>query len=190
MYSTIHQILNLPEKGTAMSLGPVEVTAVFPPSQSKNGKSYKNIMVQDSSGKAKMALWESACNLTINKGDTISLLGSFKKNEFNGNVSIQTSDARFAQGAADTQPVGRDAGPSHPAPNANPNKLTISELAKQCALFTYELQEALAALEIKNDVIAEIVKSGPQIAALWWFGERSLKPDVDSTIEPDGDNPY
>lgn len=172
MSTSIHQVLNLPAKGTAMSLGPVKIDAVYESKQSSNGKSYRNISISDGSGKSKMSLWGTAAGLPLNKGDTVTFVGTLKKNEYNGTVSISTDNCSLA-GADAAAPSQSSTGGS-PAP-ASSTKLPLHEIARQMALFTFELQEALRAMEIDKATADQIVARAPEYAALWWFGEKQLK---------------
>jgi DNA polymerase III alpha subunit len=180
MSSSIHQILNLPPKGSALSLGPVKVTSAYPVSTSSNGKKYVNINVEDSSGKCKMTLWESAANCRLAKGDVVTFIGAIKRNDYNGVTSITTSDAKISDGGeGNGQEPQASTNNTSNFKGASAEKLSIYEMALQIAQFTSELQEQLANAEINKEIITEIVKSAPQIAALWWFGEKRLKANPD-----------
>lgn len=179
MPSTIHQVLNLPSKGTAMSLGPVKIEAVYETKQSSNGKNYRNISISDNSGKSKLSLWGSACDCNLKQGDTVTFVGTLKKNEYNGTVSISSESCSIAGSSASLP-----AAPSAPAASTSSaistqetlnSKVPLHELARQMALFTFELQEALRVMEIPKETIERIIVRAPEFAALWWFGEKQLK---------------
>ena len=176
MASTIHQVLNLPQRGTAMSLGPVKIDAVYETKQSSNGKNYRNISISDNSGKSKMSLWGSACECNLNQGDTVTFVGTLKKNEYNGAVSI-SSESCTISGASVTVPTVATS-TSKPAHTPSASKLPLHELAKQMALFTFELQEALRVMEIDKETIQKIVSRAPEFAAMWGFGEQQLKEAI------------
>jgi hypothetical protein len=183
MSTSIHQVLNLPAKGTAMSLGPVKIDAVYEVKQSSNGKNYRNISISDGSGKSKMSLWGASASLPLNKGDTVTFVGTLKKNEYNGTTSISTDNCSLAGG--ESAPVF-SAAPSNNTPAIyGGQKLAMHELARQMATFTFELQEALRQMEIKNEIADQIVARAPEYAALWWFGERQLKEaSIEDEIDP------
>ena len=180
MSSSIHQILNLPPKGTALSLGPVKVTSVYPVSSSSNGKKYRNVSIEDASGKSKMSLWESAANCPLEKGDTVTFVGTIKRNDYNGTTSITTSDARLSETSSAGTSSPEAGAPTTQSRTAPSEKLSIYEMALQITQFTVELQEQLAAAELNKEVVDAITKNAPQIAALWWFGEKRLKPTPDA----------
>jgi hypothetical protein len=173
MPSTIHQVLNLPSKGTAMSLGPVKIDAVYETKLSSNGKNYRNISISDNSGKSKMSLWGAACDCNLKQGDTVTFVGTLKKNEYNGAVSISSESCSIA-GSSTSLP----AAPTTSAvslPETPTAKVPLHELARQMALFTFEFQEALRVMEIPKETIEKMVVRAPEFAALWWFGEKQLK---------------
>lgn len=187
MSTSIHQVLNLPPKGSAMSLGPVKIEASYPISTTGNGKQYRNITVSDSSGKSKMTIWGASANININKGDTVTFIGKIKRNDYNGNTTISSEDVKI-DGASEAPEATSNGGTSSfSAPAASSNKLPIHELARQMALFTFEFQEALRAMEIKNEIADQLIARAPEYAALWWFGEKQLKE-----VNPDeaSDDPY
>jgi hypothetical protein len=174
MSTSIHQVLNLPPKGSALSLGPVKIDSVFPPSVTKTGKSMRNITVSDSSGKSKMSLWGAAANLNINQGDTVTFVGAIKRNDYNGVTSITAENVTIEGGeSAQSAPTGNSA-PSNSGSSSS-GKISLDVMARQIALFTYELQQALIHMEIDNQIVNKITENAPQIAALWWFGEKQLK---------------
>lgn len=181
MSTSIHQVLNLPPKGEALSLGPVKIDNAFPSSVTKTGKAMRNISVSDSSGKSKMTLWGAAANLNLNQGDTVTFIGKIKRNDYNGVTSIVTENATIdANGVAPAA-----SGSASTVSNNTSNKIPLDEMARQIALFTYELQQALIAMEIDNSITNEITKNAPQIAALWWFGEKQLKQSFTEEVEPE-----
>jgi hypothetical protein len=172
MSTSIHQVLNLSPKGSALSLGPVKVDSVFPASVTKTGKSMRNITVSDSSGKSKMSLWGAAANLNINQGDTVTFVGAIKRNDYNGVTSITAENVTIEGGdSAQSAPTGNSA----PSNGGGSGKISLDVMARQIALFTYELQQALIHMEIDNQIVNKITENAPQIAALWWFGEKQLK---------------
>jgi hypothetical protein len=173
MPSTIHQVLNLPSKGTAMSLGPVKIDAVYETKVSSNGKNYRNISISDNSGKSKMSLWGAACDCNLNQGDTVTFVGTLKKNEYNGAVSISSESCSIA-GSSTSLPAATTP-TSVLLPEAPTTKVPLHELARQMALFTFEFQEALRVMEIPKETIEKMVVRAPEFAALWWFGEKQLK---------------
>lgn len=176
MPSTIHQVLNLPSKGTAMSLGPVKIDAVYEIKQSSNGKNYRNINISDNSGKSKMSLWGVACDCNLKQGDTVTFVGTLKKNEYNGTVSISSESCSIA-GSNASLPVAPTQATSTTVSvqEALSSKVPLHELARQMALFTFEFQEALRVMEIPKETIEKMVVRAPEFAALWWFGEKQLK---------------
>lgn len=174
MSTSIHQVLNLPPKGSAMSLGPVKIDAVYPVSTTANGKQYRNISVSDSSGKSKMSIWGPSANLNLNKGDTVTFIGKIKRNDYNGNTTISSEDVKV-DGVGEVAEAASGSGQTFSAPVASSSKLPIHELARQMALFTFEFQEALRAMEIKNEIADQLIARAPEYAALWWFGEKQLK---------------
>lgn len=183
MSTSIHQVLNLPAKGSAMSLGPVKIDAVYETKQSSNGKSYRNISISDGSGKSKMSLWGNAASLPLNKGDTVTFVGSLKKNEYNGNVSISTDNCSLAGGDA-AAPAQPSSGGSF-VPASSGTKMPLHEMARQMALFTFELQEQLRQFEINKEAAEKILARAPEFAALWWFGEKQLKEaNPDEATDP------
>lgn len=181
MSTSIHQVLNLPPKGEALSLGPVKIESAFPASVTKTGKAMRNITVSDSSGKSKMTLWGAAASLNLNQGDTVTFIGKIKRNDYNGVTSIvsenATVDPNGAAVSAPSQPQSGLGGSS--------TKIPLDEMARQIALFTYELQQALIAMEIDTTITNEITKNAPQIAALWWFGEKQLKQTFAEEVAPE-----
>lgn len=181
MSTSIHQVLNLPPKGEALSLGPVKIESAFPASVTKTGKAMRNITVSDSSGKSKMTLWGAAASLNLNQGDTVTFIGKIKRNDYNGVTSIVSENATVdSNGAA---PAASGSAPS--ALSHSSTKIPLDEMARQIALFTYELQQALIAMEIDTAITNEITKNAPQIAALWWFGEKQLKQTFAEEVAPE-----
>jgi hypothetical protein len=134
----------------------------------------RNITVSDSSGKSKMSLWGAAANLNINQGDTVTFVGAIKRNDYNGVTSITAENVTIEVGeSAQSAPVGNSA-PSNGGSSSS-GKISLDVMARQIALFTYELQQALIHMEIDNQIVNKITENAPQIAALWWFGEKQLK---------------
>lgn len=175
MSTSIHQVLNLPPKGSAMSLGPVKIEASYPIATTGNGKQYRNITVSDSSGKSKMTIWGESANMNLNKGDTVTFIGKIKRNDYNGNTTISAEDVKTDNSSGGSSSNGNEASQPASFVAQSSNKLAVHELARQMALFTFEFQEALRAMEIKNEITDQLVARAPEYAALWWFGEKQLK---------------
>lgn len=178
MPSTIHQVINLPPQGTAMSLGPVKVLNAFAVSETKNGKKYRNLNIEDSSGKCKMTLWGASADLPINVGGEATFLGTIKRNEYQGTVSIATEDAHLVGVDGPIAPITPETKPSSSPSLVNAAQLepplSMLELAKQVAQFTAELQHQLAEQGLDKEVINAILKNSAEIPSLWGFGTRRL----------------
>lgn len=185
--STIHECLNLPAGGTAISLGPVKVACKYPADSTPKGIRRRNIQVTDASGTTKMTLWRESADLPLVDGSTVIFKGEIKPNEYNGAITLAGTKltVQQAEGPTGGAPAMQSSGGGHAAVEP---KIDMVELADQMASFTVELEQALINKGIQKDVVNKLIERAPEYAALWWFGAKSLNIQKGEQVEED--NPY
>jgi hypothetical protein len=188
--ATVHEVLNLPKTGKALSLGPVSVKQIYPAETTANGKLRRKLKVADASGESYMTVWgDSGPALNVGVGATVTFQGAFKRNEYNGAVSISAENVALSGGSS-SAPAAAAAAPYQAAARAPEVLLPAHELAKQMATFTYEFDQALIQMGYdSNELRNQLVVRAPEFAALWWFGAKGLNLPKDEEVEEEG-NPF
>lgn len=178
--SNIHQVLS---EGSAIQLGPVEVTRVFP----KNpGAKYSFSLVKDASGSTALKIWGAASNTELQVGQQVTLVGTgprggVKKSEYNGKISIDANDCRLEMDEQATQqPVQQGAGySSYNEPREQVRAATggsgddkLPMVMARCAEATRLYVDGLINQGFSRDEAIMLAQNAPSYMPLWWFGEK------------------
>lgn len=186
--STIFQGLNLSGDATLRDLGPVTVDWDQPAAPSvKAGVMQWNLRISDSSGTAKFTLWKAAAGLDLVKGGTYIFSGNIRKNEFKGNVSLQ-SDNVTARKTDESSGAHASGGTQHAAQGSD--QINHVALAAQMLDFCVEVEEGAKNRGFSKEVVDHLTMHAPEYAALWWFGVRSLKMADQNPVEQESGQPY
>ena len=188
MSTNIFQAVNLPVGGQTISLGPVTVSAKYPPKATAKGTMMRNIRVTDASGQIDITLFGDSANLPIVDGMVTTFKGPMKRVEYNGAPKLQADKGITIDGAG--APAGQPAAAGSPqqAYSTKP-ALDNLELARHMAEFTVEYLNALQAAGVGKEFAEKAAAHAPQFAAQWFFGEKYPAVRQETRVEED-EQPY
>jgi hypothetical protein len=186
--TNVFQAINLPIGGQTISLGPVTVSAKYPPKATSKGTMMRSIRVTDASGQIDITLFGDSANLPIVDGMVTTFKGALKRGEYNGSPKLQADKGITIDGA--NAPAGQSApaGATQQAYSAKP-ALDNLELARHMAEFTVEYLGALQAAGVGKEFAEKAAVYAPQFAAQWFHGEKYPSIRVETRVEED-DQPY
>ncbi len=181
--SSIHDITN---NGTAVTLGPITVTRVFPLSGA-GARANLFFLAKDNTGSSGFKIWGHSANCGLKEGDVVTLVGQgarggLKREEYpanSGKWNINANDVRVdVQGGASTASVDvRQEAPRQEnqaqSTNTGVDKLPLvmAECARATALYVKDLETE----GFSRDEAIMLSQNAPSYMPLWWFGEKGLR---------------
>jgi hypothetical protein len=181
--TNVFQATSLPLNGSTIALGPVTISAKYPPKATSRGTMMRNIKATDNSGSIDITLFGAAANLPWVDGSTVTIKGALKRGEYNGNPKLQGESGltiENADGSAQAQAPQSGGGVSQP----KQDRLNDKELAFRMAEFTVEYKNNLIQMGESEEFASSAAIYAPQFAAQWFQGEKY------PTRSTDEDTPY
>jgi hypothetical protein len=190
--NNVFQAVNLPVGGQTIALGPVTISAKYPPKPTSKGTMMRNIRVSDASGQIDITLFGESADLPIVDGMVTTFKGPMKRSEYNGTPKLQADKGITIDGAGGAQQAAQASGGQSSSQSSNKPALGHLSLAKHMAEFTMEYLNALTAAGAGKEFAEKSAIYAPQFAAQWFHGEKyptiEATPEGSSVVEEE--NPF
>lgn len=186
MSTNVFQATNLPLNGSTIALGPVTISAKYPPKATSRGTMMRNIKATDNSGSIDITLFGAAATLPWVDGSTVVIKGALKRGEYNGNPKLQ-GEAGLTIENADGSASAPAGAPASSGGFSQPkqDRLNDKELAFRMAEFTVEYKNNLIQMGESEEFASSAAIYAPQFAAQWFQGEK-----YPTRSESTEENPY